>query len=226
MHNYSEKNIIVVGGLIWDSFPFQSVLNHYKSASFININYLTFDDVKERLWSLINASSMPPIIIGYSCGGTFVISQWNIIKNHVEKIILLNSAPYFMQNEAWNGIMFSDYLRLCQRLERQDLSTFVSFFYNLCNYPNREKLNPYDYSSLDKKIIRYWLEFLRMQDNREIFTKLDKPCLLVYSDNDILAKINEKPVNENVTQQILNNSTHLKLNSVELLVYLENFIYG
>lgn len=215
--------VIVIGGFALDETPLLPILTKFNEAIFININDSDLAEVKYQVINKLNHDD-ETLLIGYSTGGLILLSIYEQIKHKRIELVLLNSTPYFMANDLWNGIKSDDYNNLVAKLEQLDRVSFIKYFAALAAYPcKRHNQTVNVCSSNDKKLLYEWLIFIKNTDLRNILYSIMEPVLMISSQDDILVKPNRLPENNNITMRVLSNSSHSVLNFGELFELLSEY---
>lgn len=215
--------VVVIGGIALDETPLLPILAKFNEAIFININDSDLAEVKYQVINKLNHDG-ETLLIGYSTGGLILLSIYGQIKHKRVKIVLLNSTPYFMADDLWNGIKSDDYNNLVAKLEQLDRVSFIKYFAALAAYPYKRFNQAVAVVNLNnKKFLYEWLIFIKNTDLRSTLHSIMEPVLMISSQGDILVKPNRLPENNNLTMRVLSNSTHSILNFCELFELLSEY---
>lgn len=219
-----EPLLIIIGGLLIGDYPLRGVIAHFPHSRFIDINNKNYDQIKSSLLVLVADSQRPGILIGYSCGGLIILKLLSEVALNVDKIILVNSTPYFLEDKHWHGIKRQDFEKLNSRLIKQSFTNFCSYFHQLCFYPESIPKSTINTPLATKAMTQYWLDFLYCYDLRSVLTKIIHPTMLLYSKLDVLSQINHFDDNPQLRVRILKDSTHGNPNQIKLLYHITEFL--
>lgn len=219
-----EPLVIIIGGLLIGDYPLRGVIAHFPHHRFIDINNSDYNQIKSSLLALVADSQRPGILIGYSTGGLIILKLLSEVALNVDKIILLNSTPYFLEDKHWQGIKRQDFEKLNSRLIKQSFSDFCSYFHQLCFYPEPIPKSARGTPSATPAATQYWLNFLHCHDLRNILAGITHPTLLLYSELDVLCQINYFNDNPQLRVRILKDSTHGNPDQIKLLNSITEFL--
>lgn len=223
----SEPLIIIIGGLLINDYPLRGVMAHFPRghSHFIDINNNDYNQIKEALLTLvIPRKHQQCILIGYSTGGVIILKLLSETNLNVDKIILVNSTPYFLEDNHWQGIKRQDFEKLYSRLLKQPFADFCSYFHQLCFYPQPIPKLTICTPSATAAATQYWLDFLQNHDLRSVLAGIAQPTLLLYSESDVINQINYFNSNQLLQQQMLTDSTHSDPDQTNLLNYITEFL--
>lgn len=225
-NNYENKNycLIVIGGLIFNNKPLLALEKIGCNINFIDINEFnapfSIDEVLSYVEKIILKINRKVILIGYSSGGLIAILLAQKNPSLIYKIFLINSTPSFIKSEGWNGIDIVRFNTLIKKVHALSLADFYVYFCKLASHPNLTFANSimnWKSNFLNKDTTLNWLHILRDTDLRTELNDINFPLYFVYSKNDILVPSNNKFKNKNISQTILNSSTHIDLMHDELI---------
>lgn len=217
--------ITVIGGFFFNVKPLHFLNNLTQTSTSIkfidinllNIQHINLDNIIYNVVKFLQPEHKN-IIIGYSMGGLIGIKLSHMFPNLVDKLILLNSTPKFLEDRTtephFNGIKYVDYKRLQSKLQKTTLSTFVKYFIRLTIYPNKithlniaNIVNKYcDTQTLDKQTLEQLLAILDTCDLRHEFQHLSCKTLMLNGIEDVLVSYNNFL---SVNQILIPNQGHI-----------------
>jgi pimeloyl-ACP methyl ester carboxylesterase len=215
------REYIVIGGFLFNSTPLDFILEKLSNVRFVDINILdkidTLEDILQQVHEIVlNVPDSSKIsLIGYSIGGLIALKYANDYPEYIDKIVLINSSPNFLENDTWQGIKPQEFNRLVKRLDTMHLDEFKRYFTQLVAHPqqiNIENYATYFDNALNKSKLLILLKIIKTTNFTDIISKynmsnLQHKLLMIYSQHDILVPWNKL----NAHQVMLLNSTHLEL---------------
>lgn len=217
--------VIVIGGFGVNYIAINWLDELYRDIHFIDINTNTFfSNFEKGIAYLKKYLATSNIVIGYSMGGLFAIGLAAKFPQLITQIILINSTPKFIQEVNWHGIRDADFNKLVKYLDERSIDQFMAYFIKLASYPNLEiELNYQSlYGILTKSHLNDLLMILFTTDLRGELIKLGSKLILINSKNDCLVPTNS--IGVTYKQYIINDSTHLRLNSSQIIPILKSQI--
>ena len=219
-----EPLVIIIGGLLINDYPLRGIMEHFPHHRFIDINNNDYNQIKITLQTLTVNKQRQCVLVGYSTGGLIILKLLSETSLNIDKIILLNSTPYFLADGHGQGIKRPDFEKLKLRLIKQPFADFCSYFHQLCFYPQLLPKQTICTPSATTDTTQYWLDFLQHHDLRNVLAGVTQPTLLLYSELDVISQVNHFNDNRQLRVRILNDSTHGYPNQTKLLNYITEFL--
>lgn len=215
----SQAKTLIIGGFALGAKVVESLTTTPIPHDFIDINCFLPPFTLDSLALLIEQKlSTPTTVIAYSCGGLLALQLLALAPHKIQRLILLNSTPYFMQHNDWQGITEINHQQLQRRLARGTVEEFVDYFIRLAASPHalhRENLTRWSSPYANQSNLLRWLEIIAHSDLRKISNIFARQIVWFNADQDVLI-----PAPQQIpASRIIANSTHLQLNS-KLLVEL------
>ena len=223
---------IVIGGFIFNHKPLEFILNNIPDTHFFDPNILndinSLNDVVTQLHLVVetkaqsNSAQNKINLIGYSMRGLIATHYAYLHPELINKIVLLNSSPTFIENNEWQGIKSADFKKLILRLNKNNTLEFVRYFTQLVNHPEKiDKLNLSEIYSekINTNTLGVLLSIIGITDIRQKLHTLAHKTLMINSQYDVLVPTNEFSIN----QVVLINGTHYNLNNNSK--YIVNLIH-
>jgi pimeloyl-ACP methyl ester carboxylesterase len=219
-------NAVVIGGLIVNVNPLKQLLGLFSQVKFIDINCLSFEEARQQALSHLNHCENPAVLIGYSLGGLVALSLEQLLAPTV-KLILLNALPFFLSEPNWIGIKLANYAKILAKFKQLSLAQFCDHFICLALYPDIPSFNhrlSLVSQYVNTKKINHWLTMLATTDLRQQFNTIQRPTLLILSIADTIVPSSNSLTTLWVRQLTLSNSTHAKLNFLQINPILHEFL--
>lgn len=207
---------ILIGGLGFNQSPLNCLFQ--LNLDFIDINLFaspfSLDDIAHFVIQHLDAAGNN-ILFGYSTGALAAIRVGILKPDMIGQIVLINATPKFIQEGNWNGIKPDDFKKMLVKLNKLDLTDFMLYFASLAAYPRKIRSNSYTgfFSNNNKSTLLNLMNILAVTDLRSQLEQLEDKVVIINSDYDVL--IARNPIK--ARQIYLPDSTHLKLNEIELL---------
>lgn len=207
---------ILIGGLGFNQSPLNCLFQ--LNLDFIDINLFaspfSLDDIAHFVIQHLDAAGNN-ILFGYSTGALAAIRVGILKPDMIRQIVLINATPKFIQEGNWNGIKPDDFKKMLVKLNKLDLTDFMLYFASLAAYPRKIRSNSYTgfFSNNNKSTLLNLMNILAVTDLRLQMEHLENKVVIINSDYDVL--IARNPIK--ARQIYLPDSTHLKLNEIELL---------
>lgn len=218
---------IIIGGFALNQRPLATLIQQIKNYSFIDINSFTapftLEELTQQLTTQFKQQYTSLQIIAYSCGGLLALKLAELMPQQIKSIILINSTPYFMKQDNWQGIAIEDLQLLEQRLEKTPVKNFLNYFTQLIAQPVKlpqKELHTWHSPACNQAGLSQWLEIIGKTDLRKLVPQLTPKLIWFNAEYDQLILYPK----QNSQAHILSASSHLEIDSQQLIAQIEPYL--
>lgn len=223
----NQTKTIIIGGFALNQLPLTRLINTLNNYYFVDINALpapfTLEELAQQIIVQFGQQDSSLKIVAYSCGGLLALKVAELMPKQVKLVILINSTPCFMQQDNWQGITYNNLQLLQQRLENFSLQNFLNYFTQLTAQPvtlSRSELNYWQSKYCHQANLDQWLKIIANADLRTLIPNLTPQLIWFNAAHDQLIPFPQ----QNPNTQILSASSHLELNSQQLISQIKLYL--